>query len=742
MRLPLLLTAITVSAALALPLGEIQVEGNSYVSDSLIIRSFGGSRGFDLPPMAVSQGVLNLFNLGYFSEVEVLADTLEDNVNLLIRVSENHILSDYSFENPGELDVGDARDTLRLLPGQTVSGMDVERARQVILGLYQEEHRHLAEVDIRWEAPDQGGRSELVFVCRQGPDVRVGEIVFEGNEAFSDDDLRGEMGTHEDTFWRSGRLRESELREDRTKIEDYYGRRGYPYARITGIQREIMEDGRHLRLTISVQEGKRYLFGQLGFAGNQHVPDSLLQRTLEVETGDEFDSEKLQKTMENIYQVLQDRGYFYAQVNPAVEPVNDSTLAMEFQIEEGERAHIRRVDIVGNTRTHDNVIRRELKIYPGDLFTRTSLMRSIRNAYYLNYFNNVIPDFRMIEGSSDIDLIVEVEEKTTGRAGIGAGYSGNEGLNGYLELGESNLFGRGQSIGINYTFSKTRHDVQLSFTEPWFRDTPLTLGGEVFHTTTDYDKYDRRRTGGAVTVGRPVPWVDFLSVSTRYMLEKVNVYNITSDSTSFYYDLRDYDWPRWTSSMRFTVLRDSRDRKVFPGEGSRNSLSAEFAGGALGGNIGFQKYLLDSAWHMPAFWKFFLTLRLRAGTIASLAGREPPAYELFELGGTGFYGVRGYDDNSIGAVSGFETVGGRSMMILSAEYRFRVIDQLQLSLFADAGDAWNSWSDTEFWDMNRGAGMGIRVEVPMLGVIGLDYAYGFDGPDRGWRPHFQIGTEF
>lgn len=742
MRLASLAAAILAAAVLSLPLGDITVRGNGYVSDSLILRGFGATPGLELPPMAVRQGIRNLFGMGYFSRIEVLADTLEGSVDLTIQVSENHILSDFRFENPGELDVGDARDSLMLLPGQTVSGMDVERARQTILDLYEEEHRHRAEVDVRWEPPDLDGRSELVFECRQGPDVRVGEIVFEGNEAFSDDDLRDEMDTHEDTFWRSGRLRESDLREDRGRIEDFYGRRGYPYARVQGIQREMLPDGRHLRLTITVQEGRKYRFGSLSFSGNQHVPDSLLQRALKVETGDEFDSEKLQETMESIYQILQDRGYFYAQANPAVTPENDSTLALDFQIEEGERAHIRRVDITGNTRTHDNVIRRELKIYPGDLFTRTSLMRSIRNVYYLNYFSNVIPDFEMIEGSSDIDLLVEVEEKTTGKAGIGAGYSGREGLNGYLELGETNLFGRGQRVTINYTFSKSRHDIQLGYTEPWFRDTPLSLGGELFHTTTDYDQYDRRRTGGAVSVGRPVPWVDYLSVSTRYMLEKVNVFNITDDSTSFYYDLRDYDWPRWTSSMRLTLMRDSRDRKIFPGEGSRNSISAEFAGGVLGGNIGYQKYLLDSGWYMPAFWRFFLTLRMRAGAITSLAGREPPAYELFELGGTGFYGLRGYDDNSIGASSGFETVGGRTMLILSAEYRFRVIDQLQLSLFADAGDAWNSWSDSEFWNLNRGAGVGVRVEVPMLGVLGLDYAYGFDGPDRGWKPHFQIGTEF
>jgi outer membrane protein insertion porin family len=222
----------------------------------------------------------------------------------------------------------------------------------------------------------------------------------------------------------------------------------------------------------------------------------------------------------------------------------------------------------------------------------------------------------------------------------------------------------------------------------------------------------------------------------------VDVYDITTDSTSYYYDLRDTDWPQWDSSIRFSLTRDSRDRQVFPGEGSLNTISAEYSGGFLGGDIGFQKYLMDSGWYVPAFWRFFTTLRVRTGLVADFAGLSPPAYELFELGGTGFYGLRGYDSRTIGAVEGFETVGGRTMLILTGEFRFRIIDQIQVSLFGDAGNAWSSLSSSNLADLNRGAGIGIRVEVPMLGVLGLDYAYGFDGPDPGWRPHFQFGTSF
>ncbi|MBN1433739.1 outer membrane protein assembly factor BamA [Candidatus Fermentibacterales bacterium] len=745
--LPILLIAASLSApggAQALPVGEVVVEGTTFVSDSLLIRTLGLSTGTAFSPLQIRSGVRALYSLGYFSAIEVLVDSSSGLANLTVSVVENRVLSDWRLENPGDLDDDDVREVLTLLPGQTVSLSDVEDAISSIVHLYREDHRHMAAVGFRWEEPDSDGRSELVFECDEGPDIRVGRIEFNGNTAFDDGKLRGRMSTHEDAFLRSGRLRESELSEDLRKIEEFYHDRGYPDARVTGVERSMLDDGRHLLIEILVDEGPYCSFGEIGFSGGRSLPDSVLRRTLEIRAGQEYSREELEKTLDNIYIQLHDRGYFYASVEADIRrsPDQAGLLDVEFTIEEGERASIRRIEIVGNTRTMDNVIRRELTVRPGDLFQRSKLVRSVRNIYYLNYFDDVVPDFRMLEGSSDIDLIMDVSEKSTGRAGVGVGYGEIDGLNGYLEFGESNLFGRGQSIGVNYQFSKRRHDVQLSFTEPWLRDTPLSLGGELFHMTLNRTEYDRKRVGAAVSVGRPLPWWDYTSASVRYLVERVDVYNITEDSTSFFYSLRDEDWPQWTSAIRLRLGRDSRDRQVFPGEGSVNSVTAEFAGGVLGGDIGYQKYLLDSSWYMTTFWRFIFMARVRAGYIAGLGGGILPAYELFELGGTGFYGVRGYPDRSIGAVEGFETVGGRSMLILTAEYRLRVIDQVQLAVFADAGNAWSSLAASDFSDLHRGAGLGIRVEVPMLGIIGLDYGYGFDGPDRGWEPHFQFGASF
>ncbi len=743
MRLSTAILALMISASLALEIGSVEVTGNSFVSTDLITRVFGLETGDIYNPAAVSRGTRDLFALGYFSNIEIQADTVEGVADLLILVHENRLLSRIEFSNPGCLDEDDVLDSLSLFPGQTISPGQVEEARMVVLHYYAEDHRHEAVATPIWLDPDSDNRSVLLFECEEGPNIRVGEIDFSGNIAFNDGKLRGQMDTHQDSFWRSGRYRKSEFEASLDSVITFYQDHGYPEARIIDVEQSILEDGRHLRFDITLDEGGYYTFGNISFSGNEAFPDSILLSAMDMKPGDEYSRKKMNSSLMTMYELFQELGYFYAGIDPVVtDSETDNTLHIAYIVNEGERAHVRKIEITGNNRTLENIIRRQLTVYPGDMFQRSALMRSYRNIYYLNYFSNVGVDFRYIEDSPDVDIVFDLEEKTTGKAGIGAAYGGGTGFSGFVELGETNLFGRGQSLTFNYQFSKTQHDIQVSFREPWFRDTPLSLGGEVFHTTYNESEYDRRRTGGAITVGRPLPWVDYASASMKYSLEKVDVFNITSDTTSYYYSLRNTDWPRWTSSVRLNFTRDSRDRQMFASRGSLNSLTGEFAGGALGGNIGYQKYLIDSSWYVPSFWRFIFFLRARIGMVASLDGREPPAYEYFELGGTGFYGVRGYPSHSITAQEGYETVGGGSMLILSAEYRCRIIDQLQLAVFADAGNTWSSWSSSDFTDLNRGAGIGIRIEVPMLGVIGFDYAYGFDGPDRGWEPHFQFGTMF
>ncbi|MCD4702481.1 MAG: hypothetical protein K8S24_11550, partial [Candidatus Aegiribacteria sp.] len=395
MRLSTALLTIMISASLALEVGSVEVIGNTFVSSDLITMVFGLETGDLYNPGDVSRGTRDLFGLGYFSNIEIQADTAGGVADLLIVVNENRLLSRIEFSNPGCLDEDDVLDSLSFFPGQTVSPGQVEDARAVVLHFYAEDHRHEALVTPIWLDPDSNNRSVLLFECEEGPNIRVGEIDFSGNTAFNDDKLRGQMDTRQDSFWRSGRYRKSEFEASLDSVIVFYQDHGYPEAMILSVEQSMLEDGRHLRFDITLLEGEYYTFGDISFSGNEAFSDSILLSVMDMKPGDEYSRKKLNSSLMTMYELFQELGYFYAGIDPVVTAGDpDSTLDIAYNVNEGERAHVRRIEITGNNRTLENIIRRQLTVYPGDMFQRSALMRSYRNIYYLNYFSNVGVDFR------------------------------------------------------------------------------------------------------------------------------------------------------------------------------------------------------------------------------------------------------------------------------------------------------------------------------------------------------------
>ncbi|MCK5064742.1 MAG: hypothetical protein KAQ97_05635, partial [Candidatus Fermentibacteraceae bacterium] len=246
----IILLVAVISVSVALEVGSIDVAGNTFVSDSLIIRVFGLYPGDVFSGRAIQRGTSDLFNLGYFGSIEIQADTVDGFADILILVNENRLLSGIEFSDPGHLDEDDVLDSLAFFPGQTVSPGQVERARRIVLHFYSEKHRHEATVNPRWLDPDTGNRSILLFECDEGPDIRVGEINFFGNTVFDDSKLRGQMDTRQDSFWRSGRFRESDFEADLDTVIIYYRNHGFPDAKVLDVERSMLEDGRHLRFLI------------------------------------------------------------------------------------------------------------------------------------------------------------------------------------------------------------------------------------------------------------------------------------------------------------------------------------------------------------------------------------------------------------------------------------------------------------------------------------------------------------
>jgi outer membrane protein insertion porin family len=280
-------------------------------------------------------------------------------------------------------------------------------------------------------------------------------------------------------------------------------------------------------------------------------------------------------------------------------------------------------------------------------------------------------------------------------------------------------------------------------------DTPTSAGFDLYQTSRTWTSYYTEvRTGGDLRLGRRLSWPDdYFRIYWKYRLEDVEYKDFSgSYNPSEEYDLRRIDWPQRTSSTTFTLIRDSRDLPEFATMGSVHSLSSEFAGGVLGGDVNYHKHIFDSAWYFQNLWKLTLMIKTRAGIVDTYTrSQSVPFSERFMPGGTSFDGtIRGYDNRSVGPVESGAEIGGKTMLIFTAEYQFPVVEQqIYGLLFMDAGNAWRSLNETDITDLKRSAGVGIRIVAPMIGVIGFDMAYGFDNLEGGeWHPHFQLGTSF
>ena len=752
MKRQLLLSALLVllSAAPLMAQEKISgvfVEGNVYADSALIVNTAGLKTGDRLNPEKIQQTIRRLYSLGLFSDVQVQTRQDGEEVGVVLTVSEFPALEKTVIRGEDKLDRDEILAVVELGQGQIVSPSVIQSKAQDIKELYRSKGYLQAQVKAELSEPNAKGRVQLIFHIDEGEKVHVEKIEIKGNEAFDDGKIRKAMETKEKRWWRSGKFEQEKYDEDKNRIVEFYGGKGYIDAAVVSDSIWYGPNGKDMFIQLTVQEGTRYRIGTTTLRGYELFTEEQLREQLVVEKGDIFNQEKYDETLANLYTMYQEEGYLYTQVLDRKVP-SDSLINLEFEFIEGQPARVHKIIINGNTKTKEKVIRRELVIKPGQIFKRSAFLRSHREVYYLNFFANVIPDYRTLP-NGDIDLIFQVEEKPTGQAQVGVGYSEQDKLVGTIGLGVPNLFGNGQHLDFNWDFGKTTQNVRIGFTEPWFLDTPTSAGFDLYQTSRTWTSYYTEvRRGGDLRLGRRLSWPDdYFRIYWKYRLEDVEYKNFSSSyNPSEEYDLRRIDWPQRTSSTTFTLIRDSRDLPEFATRGSVHSLSSEFAGGVLGGDVNYHKHIFDSSWYFQNLWRITLMLRTRAGIVDTYtSSQKVPFSERFMPGGTSYDGmIRGYDNRSVGPVEKGTEIGGKTMLIFTAEYQFPVVEQqIYGLLFADAGNAWKSLAETDVTSLKRSAGLGIRIVAPMIGVIGFDLAYGFDNLEGGeWHPHFQLGTSF
>ncbi|MEO0084439.1 MAG: BamA/TamA family outer membrane protein, partial [candidate division WOR-3 bacterium] len=440
--------------------------------------------------------------------------------------------------------------------------------------------------------------------------------------------------------------------------------------------------------------------------------------------------------------IYSEQGFIYAQITPNEDIINN-TVNIKYSIVENQPAKIRLVIIEGNERTHDKVIRRQISSLPGSIFKRSDVIRSQRDIFNLGFFEDVKLDYNRVNEQGDIDLIYQVKEKSSfGTIGAGISYSAQDKLTGYMELTQPNLFGKGQQLSIKAEKGGAKTNLQLGFVEPYLFDKPITGGINVSYLTRQYDYYEKKENAISLSFSRPLLLdysrihlginisdvvVPSKSISANY--KPTGIYSVYRDTTH-----------RITLMPSISFNRDSRDYIYNPLSGSLISYGLDFS--TI--DIFFHRHIIDASVYFPMFKKFCLMFRTRMGVIEGFRNKDTvPIYERFYAGGTGVDGIRGYGDRSIGVNEGGYNIGGKAEAIYSSEFKFRPSHQLAFLVFVDAGNTWNSFREFNISNLKRGAGVGVRLEIPMLGLIGFDFGYGFDRDGRGrWEPHFQFGRTF
>lgn len=765
----------------------ITVTGNQSGSPETIIAQSGLRQGqkFVLPSDEIRRAVQSLWSQNIFRDVQIDIERetpqSDGSIGLFlrIRVDEFPKIGVITIQGNDEMKTSDVEKALKLRQFDFLRSWELEEARRRVKMAYEAEGYYLASVSFDTVRTDANTMNITVKV-NEGEEVVVRNIDFEGNSRLSDGELRGAMNETAEKRWykifTSGKFDRVKYEADKKAIIAYYQSKGFRDARI--VRDSVwVENGDDLNIKMTVSEGPQYRVRNISIVGNDVFAADEIRQHLGFQKGDIYDMGKFEMNMRGPSADFSDVGSMYYDRGYIVNMAREETVApgdsvdITIRINEGKQHFFRYVEIQGNTKTKDYVIRRELYTRPGEPFSRSAIIRSVRQLAQLNYFNQekLIPEPKITSESTDVDITYNVEERSSDTFNASVGYGGSLGFTGSVGLSFNNFDireplkgGGGQILSITAEFGQSQYrTLSLSFQEPWLFQEPTTLGFSIYNTHQNYI-YELTRTGASLSLGRRFKWPDdFFSGSWTLGGQKSDIRNGGGIYTTGKHD---------EISLQQVISRVSTDNPVFPTSGSEFSLLNRLAYlpiESISPNepSNYFKNQLTMRFYNPMLAyggsnKVVLVTGAEIGQLGGL-GSDPyvPPTERFTMGGSGlasgFYTVplRGYDDASIGVSrtsSSAYPEGGLAYTKFSAELRYILALEpipMYLLTFAEAGNVWKSFSYADLSTLKRSLGVGARVQVPAVGLIGIDFGYGFDaekpfGQPSGWKTHFQFGRGF
>ena len=736
----LFLAFCSVLYAQELPIvNSIEIKGLKRIEEGAVKAKLSQKIGVPISQDKTNEDIKTIFRMGYFEDVKVEIEPFEGGVKLFYIIREKPTIIKVEFQGNKELEDTKLREKLTITSGAIADTVLIQDNAAIIGKIYEEQGYWLSNVVpvIRKISNDE---VSLTYQIEEGTKVKIKYILFEGNKAISSKKIKKAMDTKE--WWlfsfvsSTGYYKKDRIADDIEKIKNLYFNNGHIKVIIADPEITVDKQKKGMTIKIRISEGSPYKLSAISFTGNKAYDNETIKKRISLVPNVLFKKNLLEKDMRSISELYSESGYALVSVVPDLAPDDaNKTVAVILNIEEGNKYRIGRIEISGNTKTRDKVIRREIRLAEGETFDSSKLRRSYERINNLGFFDSVemVPKPKYEEKSVDLD--VKVKERPTGFLSVGGGYSSVDKFIGTVDLTQGNLFGRGQYVKVKAELGGKSSFYELSFKDQYFLDTSYAFSVGIYKSSREYIEYDKKATGFYLGLGKSL--AEYWRADVTYNFERATIENIDDDASVI---VKDQEGTNTTSSITSTLVRDSRDNYLDPSRGSRNSVTATFAG--LGGSNKFIKGVLDSAWYYPLGQTTFM-VRGRFGYANGIFGKKLPLYENFYVGG--LYTVRGLGFGDAGPKdpNTGDAIGGNTELVFNTEYIFPVFPEMRLKgvIFFDAGNAYEDFN--EFGSLRYTSGLGIRWISPM-GPIRIEWGYNINKKEdeSSSKFEFAFGTFF
>lgn len=732
------------SESQAPPVKAILVEGNQKVAESTIRFHISIHEGDPFSVYAVREDLKKIYGLGYFEDVSVDLEEFEGGFKVIFHVVEKPSISNLTFSGNNKITEDEFRNNIPLSPGAILNRSLVQEAINVIQSLYHQKGFLFVQIEPVYHAR-ANNQIDLEFKINEGKKAFIQTISFTGNRNFSDKELMKQIDTSTKGIFSwitmDGTYVRDVVKNDRVKLVQFYLNNGFIDVAVSEPSVEIDNKEGQIYITFAITEGLQYRVASLTVSGDEETSKDQLKKMLRLKEGDIFYKDRLRRDILSLTNFYSTQGYAFADVAPMTRKNPDEkTVDLVLEVDKGHKVFVEKVNIKGNVRTRDHVIRREFKLSEGEAFDSSKLAWSRRNIQYSGYFEEV--SMNTSRGSQEDTVVIdtEVKEKPTGVFGIGAGYSSVESALLAFRIQQDNLGGRGQKLAFRGQFSGIRQYYRLSFWEPSIADSTIGFGMGLSDIIEDYPLYEQEVQGFDVTFAKD--FRDYWKGSLNYKLEEVNLFNVNSGAVGLI--------PEGTTaigSVRPILSYDSLDQPYFPHSGTKQSYSVELSASSLGSDVNFYKFYGDWRKYFEVKEDVVYYPRLRIGFGEGLSGEELPWFERFYAGGSST--VRGFKLRDIGPKIGEGDVGralgGEARFVINNEIRYPLVEQINLAgvAFIDAGNVYDQVEDLDPTDLRYGTGVGVRMLSP-IGPIGIDYGLKIDREpgERIGEIHLMLGSQF